>query len=81
MVEKSEGNIWAGHGIPPLEEFVKYLDTKLMLEIEHDSTGALAAMFNFFDSDPENPLTPRELLEFCNSLSEEERLSIMLEFC
>ena len=81
MDKKLEGTIWDGVDIPPFKDFLRDLDDKLMAEIENDPTGAWSAMFEFFDSDSDNPLTPRELLQFWQCLSEEERLFFMLEFC
>lgn len=38
-----------------------------------------SSVFRFFDSDPVNPLTPREFLQFWGAMSEEERLFTALE--
>lgn len=81
MDKKLKGTVWENEEVPSFEKFLSDLDARLMVEIENDATGALPAMFKFFDSDPDNPLTPRELLQFWQCLSEEERLFFMLEFC
>lgn len=80
MGKKLEESVWGNYELPSFEDFLKDLDERLMAEIENDATGALSAMFKFFDSDPENPLTPRELLQFWQCLTEEERLFFMLDF-
>lgn len=80
-IERQVQELWASVDCPPFEEFLKELDDSLFKAFDDDASGRLWAMFHFFDSMPENPLTPRELLEFDASLTEEERLSIMLELC
>jgi hypothetical protein len=79
MEKNLEGTIWENYEIPSFGEFLKQLDARLMVEIENDPAGVWKPLFDFFDSDPDNPLTPREFLEYWNSLTEEDRLFTMLE--
>lgn len=81
MGKKSTEEFWTGVSVPTFDDFLDDLDYRLMAEIVDDRTGALPAMYRFFDDNPEKPLSPRELLQFWAALSEEERLFFMLEFC
>lgn len=73
--------LWRSVEIPPLNEFILDLDYTLMKLFSNDASGILWSIFFYYDSVPEKPLSPREVLDFYASLSEEERLLYMLEFC
>lgn len=73
--------LWGAVEFPPLDGFLKEVDESLYRAFDQDASGIYWLMFEFFDSDPNNPLTPRELLEFDAALTEEERLFILLELC
>lgn len=81
MDKKLEGTIWENFDVPSFGEFLVDLDSRLSVEIVSDPTGVWQPLFKFFDSNPDNPLTPREFLQFWNCLAEEERLFFMLEVC
>lgn len=66
--------------IPSYEEFIVEIDHQLMRYII-DKEALLLTMFRFFDSDPDNPLTPRELLHFWESLTDAEKRAYAFEFC
>lgn len=78
MDKKPKGIIWDGIRFPSFDEFLTQVDSRLMVDIENDSTWS--AMFRFFDSFPWKPLTPREFLEFWDNLTEEEQIVAVLEF-
>ncbi|WPJ30601.1 hypothetical protein [Streptomyces phage Psst1] len=71
--------LWASVDCPPFNEFLKELDDSLFKAFDEDASGIYWAMFHFFDSDPDNPLTPRELLEFDSTLTGGERLAILAD--
>lgn len=81
MDKKRVATFWSNHETPTFDEFLKDLDKRLMVEIDNDPAGVWGPMFKFFDSDPDNPLTPREFLQFWECLSEEERLFATFYFC
>lgn len=62
-------------------DFLREIDEALFKSFNEDASGLLWSMFFYFNSVPEKPLSPRELLEFEAALTEEERLFILLELC
>jgi hypothetical protein len=72
--------LWEEADIPNEISFHEYLDYELMKGFSQDATGVMWSLFFYFDNVPWKPLTPRELLQFWGVLTEEERLSIMLDF-
>ena len=63
--------------LPSFPELVVAIDDALMWEIDNEVTGVARALYNFFDV-PAKRLNPRELLQFWLSLSEEEKLVLMV---
>lgn len=81
MDKKPIAALWENVELSSLDEFLKGLDEKLMEKIDGDPAGVWRPMFDFFDSDSNNPLTPREFLQFWQSLSEEEQVLMTFRFC
>ncbi|QAY17190.1 hypothetical protein SEA_MADAMATO_72 [Streptomyces phage Madamato] len=73
--------LWAAVDCPQFEDFLKELDESLYRAFDEDASGLYWLMYDFFDSDPDHPLTPRELLEFDATLTEGERLGILAQLC
>lgn len=67
-------------GVMSLQQLIDVVDQAIQDEIDRDGTGALQKMFDFFNSDPDNPLTHREFIEFWGSLDDVEKLSVMMRF-
>jgi hypothetical protein len=69
--------MWARVPDVPLGNFLTYVDLKLLEEIIGDPIGDMRAAFEYFNSNTEKPLMPREFLKFWTSLTAEEQMRFM----
>lgn len=80
MDKKHGPDFWEGIEVKGFDDMVKAVDAVLHKNLSEDTSGVWPAMFKFFDSDPDNPLTPRELIQYWSRLSEEERIEHIFKF-
>jgi len=80
MDKKVGPDFWDGVEVTAFEDVVKAVDAVLLKDISEDTSGIWPSKFAYFDSDPENPLTPRELVQYWSWLTEEERIEHIFQF-
>lgn len=76
MGKKSEDEAVSDDGA--FMDWLDEIDARLMKEAIKPNETYWAA-YQYFDSAPWKPLTPRELLQFWGILTEDERLMVLLE--
>jgi hypothetical protein len=76
MSEKFVQHLNLSDGIDTLISFV---DRRLQREIDRDVTGSMQRIFDFFNS-VRKPLSLREFFQYWESLSQQEKDEVMLQF-
>lgn len=59
-----------------VEELISQVDEAIMNEINNESSGLLLGLYLYLDT-PNNPVSPREFLQFWKNLSLEEKATYL----